>query len=260
MKENHSSKQTVYITARIISPVICVLLWYVLAFFINAQLILPYPHAVLIRLFQLVKTHAFWLSFLFTLLRVMTAFGISLVTGFFAGLFCADSLVFKNLMQFPLGIIRATPLIAFILITLFWFKSGTVPVFTAVIMSLPVMITASEKGFEKNPENTEKLFKASCYGFTGIKAFCYIRFPAAMPAILSGAESSFGLCWKVVAAGEVLSIPRYAAGSLMQKAQVHLETCDVLAITTTLVVFSIIIQYLLSYIIKICGKKHAKTV
>ena len=126
-------------------------------------------------------------------------------------------------------------------------------------MSLPVMLTASEKGFEINKENQEKLFKASCYGMTGIRAFRYIRVPCAMPSVLAGAESAFGLCWKVVAAGEVLSIPRYAAGSMMQRAQIHLETSDVLAITTALVVLSVIFQKTMQSLInKFSSKKHEK--
>lgn len=232
--------------AKIISLLAFILIWYVLAFFINASLILPYPHAVIIRLFELIQTSAFWLALLFTMLRVFTAFLISFVLGFFLGLFSADCDFFKNLMIFPLALIRATPIIAFILLALFWFKSGTVPVFVAVLMSLPVMITGSQNGFSHTPENQEKLFKAACSGFTGFKAFRYIRLPAAKASLNSAAESSFGLCWKVVAAGEVLSIPHHATGSLLQKAQIHLETVDVLALTIALVVFSMITNRLLS--------------
>ena len=233
-----------------LSPLIFLLFWYGLSFFINAPLILPYPHVVVQRLFVLAQSTQFWLAFLFTILRVFAAFLISFVIGFFFGLISADSSIFKNLLSFPLGVIRATPIIAFILLALFWFHSGIVPVFVAVLMSLPVMITAAEKGFEKNPENQEKLFKASCYGLTGIKAFRYIRLPAAMPSVFSGLESSFGLCWKVVAAGEVLSIPHYAAGTIMQKAQVHLETADTLAITLAIILISLLCGKIIHFLIK----------
>ena len=230
--------------AKIISPAAFILLWYALAFFINASLILPYPHTVVLRLFELSRTASFWAALAFTMLRVFAAFAISFILGFFLGLFAADNEFFKALLIFPLGIIRATPIIAFILLALFWFKSGTVPVFVAVLMSLPVMITASQNGFEKTPENQEKLFKAACSGFTGFNAFRYIRLPAAKASLLSGAESSFGLCWKVVAAGEVLSIPRNAAGTLMQKSQIHLETPDVLALTIAIVLLSMLTNFL----------------
>lgn len=237
-------------SARIISPLFFFMLWYIISRIINAPLILPYPHVVALRLIEISKTQLFWLSFGATVFRVFAAFVISFILGFFTGLFSADYSIVQNLLSFPLNVIRSTPLVAFILLALFWFKSGSVPVFVAVLMALPVMITASEKGFAKNSENQEKLFKANCYGFTGFKAFWYIRLPSAMPSLLSAAESSFGLCWKVVAAGEVLSIPRNAAGSLMQKAQVHLETADVLAVTFTLVIISFVCQKLVVYFIK----------
>ncbi len=227
---------------KILSPFFFLLVWYAVAAIIRAPLILPFPHSVLFRLFELACTSFFWRAFSFTFLRVIVSFIISFAAGFFLGLFAADCKAFKAFIEFPLALVRATPVIAFILPALFWFTSGIVPVVVTVVMCLPIVITAAEKGFEKNPENIEKLFKANSRGICGLKAFLYIRLPAAKPALLSGAESSFGLSWKVVAAGEVLSIPKNAAGSMMQQAQVHLETCDVLAVTIALVLISALCQ------------------
>lgn len=235
---------------KILSLLLFVALWYTAAFFINAPLILPYPHKVFASLIILIQKQRFWLSFCATVFRVALAFFISFVSGFFLGLFSADYPVVKNLISFPLAVIRATPVVAFILVALFWFSSTVVPVFVAVLMALPVVITGAESGFSKNAENQEKLFKASCAGFFGIKAFYYIRLKGAMPALASCADSAFGICWKVVAAGEVLSLPRNSAGTIMQRAQVHLETADVLAVTFVLIVTSILTQKLLSHFTK----------
>ena len=240
---------------KIISPFFLLLVWYAVAAIIRAPLILPFPHSVLIRLFELGRTILFWKAFAFTFLRVIIAFLISLITGFFLGLFAADSKAFAAFLAFPLELVRATPVIALILPALFWFTSGLVPVFVSVLMCLPLVITASQKGFCHSPENLEKLFKAGSRGFSGIRAFFYIRLPAAAPALASGAESAFGLSWKVVAAGEVLSIPRFAAGSLMQQAQVHLESADVLAVTLALVTVSFFCSFGLKKISSIIHKK-----
>ena len=223
---------------KILSVLLLVALWYLAAFFINAPLILPYPHSVFVRLCALVQTLLFWKSFAFTFIRVILAFVISVVIGFAMGLVSADFPPFKDYIEFPLALIRAMPVVAVILPALFWFKSDTVPVFVAVLMALPVVTTAAQRGFESTPESRELLFRARSRGFTGWKAFRYIRLPSAAPALTSGAESAFGLCWKVVAAGEVLSIPRFAAGSLMHQSQVHLETADTLAVTVALVFVS----------------------
>ncbi len=244
--------------SKIASPILFFLLWYVLAFYIKAPLILPYPHNVFFRLFQLIETSIFWESLAFSFLRVLYAFFLSIIIGFFAGLLSADSSVFKAFIEFPLSLIRVTPLISFILIALFWFKSDMVAVFAAVLMALPVMKSSSEKGFEKNNDNQEKIFKASCYGFSGFSAFRYIRLPSAMPSLLAGAESAFGICWKVIAAGEVISVPKYALGTLMQKAQIHLETVDLLALTLTLIFASYICQFFLKILLNKFSSKNTK--
>ena len=241
---------------KIISPFFLLILWYILSVLINAPLILPFPHSVLIRLFEMAATAVFWKAFAFTFLRVIISFSISLTAGFFLGLFAADSKAFSAFLEFPLSLIRATPVIALILPSLFWFTSNIVPVFVAVLMCLPIIITGSQKGFEHTPENLEKLFKAESRGFTGLQAFLHIRLPAAAPALFSASESAFGFAWKVVAAGEALSIPRNATGSLMQQAQVHLESADVLAITLALVIVSFICTFALK---KISSKNHKKT-
>ena len=44
-----------------------------------------------------------------------------------------------------------------------------------------------------------------------------------------------------------MSIPRYGTGSLMQQAQVHLETVDVLAVTLALIIISYICQKIMSH-------------
>ena len=241
---------------KILSPFFFLLVWYAVSAIIAAPLILPFPHQVIKRLFELVITAVFWKAFSFTFLRVIISFLISLLLGFFLGLLAADSKAFSAFIDFPIELIRATPVIALILPALFWFTSGVVPVFVSVLMCLPIIITASKKGFEKTPENTEKLYKAASRGFTGFKAFLYIRVSSAAPSLLAGAQSAFGLSWKVVAAGEVLSIPHYATGSLMQLAQVHLETTDVLAITLVLVLVSCLCEAAFS---KISSKNHKKT-
>ena len=154
------------------SVVLSIILWYILSLIIHAPLILPYPHMVVKRLFILFAASSFWMAFLFTFLRVLLAFFLTLIAGFFLGLLSADFKIVKDLLTFPLSIIRTVPVISFILLAVFWFKSDFVPVFVAFIMALPVMLTACEKGFSMNKEVHEKLFKAECFGFTVFKAFC----------------------------------------------------------------------------------------
>lgn len=197
---------------------------------------------------SLVKTKAFWQAFAHTFLRVIISFAITVVIGTALGIAAGFSKFLRDFFELPLAVIRATPVVAFILIALFWFKSGTVPVFVSVLMTLPIMTTAVANGFSKADEKLMGMAKVFC--FSRYQIFKYIQFPSLVPFLLNGMVSSFGLTWKVVAAGEVLSLPKYAAGTMLQKAQVHLETSTVIAVAIILVLVSFVIERLFMYAVK----------
>ncbi len=86
------------------------------------------------------------------------------------------------------------------------------------------------------------------YKFTKKQTFIYIKLHYSISYIATGALSSFGLSWKVIAAGEVLSLPRYGIGSILQKNQVHLESANIISTTIILVTVSFILERILNKI------------
>ncbi len=234
--------------AYILSLVVILVLWIVVSRIINAPLILPTPASVFSSATNLIKTQAFWRAFAHTFLRVIISFVITVLVGTIIGLACGFSSFTRDFFELPLAIVRATPVVAFILVALFWFKSGTVPVFVCVLMTLPIMTTSVANGFTKSDEKL--LAMAKVFKFTRGQIFRYIQLPSIIPFFLNGMVSCFGLSWKVVAAGEVLSLPKYAAGTMLQKAQVHLETSTVMALAILLVLVSFILEQLFMLAVK----------
>lgn len=239
--------------AYILSLVVILVLWIVVSRIINAPLILPTPASVFSSATNLIKTQSFWHAFAHTFLRVIISFVITVLVGAIIGLACGLSSFTRSFFELPLAIIRATPVVAFILIALFWFKSGTVPVFVCVLMTLPIMTTAVANGFTKSDKKL--LGMAKVFDFTRGQVFRYIQLPSLVPFFLNGMVSTFGLCWKVVAAGEVLSLPKFAAGTMLQKAQVHLETSTVMAVAILLVVVSFLLEQIFMLAVKLLLKK-----
>jgi len=242
------------VTAYILSVAFIFLLWICLSQAVNAELILPGPVKVFKALLLLLKNPAFYRAFAYTFGRVLLSFLITVLLGSLVGLFCGLNSFAKAFFELPLAIIRATPVVAFILIALFWFKSGTVPVFVSVLMSLPIMTTAVCNGFYKSDEKLLAMSKVFC--FTKHQLFTYIQLPTLIPFFMNGMLSTFGLTWKVIAAGEVLSLPKNAAGTMLQKAQVHLETSTVIAVTIVLVLVSFLIERLFMLLVKNFLKKR----
>lgn len=242
MKKSHT------LIVYLFSVVFIFILWIVLSKLVNASLILPGPIAVFKAMGTLLKTPTFYRAFAYSFGRVLIAFAVSVLIGTLLGILCGLSLFAKDFFELPLAIIRATPVVAFILIALFWFKSGTVPVFVSVLMTLPIMTTAVANGFYKS--DNQLLCMAQTFCFTKRQIFRYIQLPSLVPFLLNGMVSTFGLTWKVVAAGEVLSLPKNAAGTMLAKAQVHLETPTVIAITIILVGVSFLLEQLFMLAVK----------
>lgn len=231
-----------------LSIFIILLLWIICAHYINAQLILPSPLEVLKKLSQMICKALFWEALLSTFVRVLAAFFISLILGSIIGYGMSAFQFVKDFFQLPMAIIRSTPVIALILVALFWFTSDLVPVFVAVLMALPVISTSVYEGFSYSNEKLD--FMSQVYRFSKKQYLKYIKFPQLKPHLFGCCKNSFGLCWKVVAAGEVLSLPKYGFGTLMSKAQVHLETSEVLAITLVLVIISFILEKIMELVFK----------
>jgi NitT/TauT family transport system permease protein len=234
--------------ATLLSVGIIFMVWQILAMVINSPLILPLPRETLEVLVQDIGKPLFWQHVGATVCRSLAAFGIAVVLGTLLGAAAGSQEIFRNLLDFPLAILRATPVVSFILLALFWFGTSLVPVFVAVVMSLPVMISSIETGIK----NTNKELIACCrvYGFSRGKMLRHLYFPSCKPYFFSGSLAVFGLSWKVVAAAEVISLPHRSAGTLLQSAKVHLETAQVFAITLVLVILSFVLERFFSFVLR----------
>jgi len=224
----------------IISIFCLILVWYVASVLINSNLILPTPVKVARTMFMLLCDSNFWKSFALTFCRILAAFFISSILGFITGYVFSKSRFVKQFFEPYVSVLQVTPVVALILIVTFWFKSYIVPVFVAVLMTLPVMTNAVYNGFMCVDVKLVQMSKA--YGFSKVKTFFKVKLPAAKPSIIMGLESIFGLTWKVVVAGEVLCLPKFSIGTLLQKNSLHLETETVMAGTILLIIFCFAIQ------------------
>lgn len=244
MKKKTKSPVITYV----FSLIVIILIWFITAQCMKAPLILPGPGLVFKTLLLLISKKVFWLNFAATFSRVILAFLCSIVLGTVIGFLCGISTFARDFFEIPIAIIRATPVVAFILVAFFWFTSNAVPVFVTVLMTLPIMISAVKTGFDNADKKLMQMTEV--FNFSKNQIVRYIKIPAAFPYFLNGAVSCFGLSWKVVAAGEVLCLPKKAIGTMLQQAQVHLETAQVIAQTIVLVAVSFLIERIFSLLIK----------
>ncbi|MCF7941825.1 MAG: ABC transporter permease subunit [Spirochaetia bacterium] len=220
----------------LITVVILLVIWQIASVIMDAQIILPRPLVVLQEFFSFFASPDSWLAIGATVLRSLRSFAIIMAAGLVLGIAAGQNTAFGAVMKPILSVIRATPVLAIILLAFLWFKTGTVPVFSAFLMGFPVLYQNLIMGLSKR--DTKLLEMGRAYGLDGRQLLRYITIPSLLPFILAGARGALGMTWKVVIAAEVLTVPRYGVGSSMQYAQMNLETATVMGWTITAIVLT----------------------
>jgi len=242
----------------LLSIILCCAIYEALAFAVDSPLVLPHLSEVFLCLKKLLGTEDFNRSIIFSCGRVILAFIISFSAGTVLGFFCGLFPSVRAFFTVPLGIIRSTPVVAFIVIALFWFESGSLPLICAFLMALPVMCDAVSKGVAQTSDDLISM--AEVFGFSRFQRVRYVYFSSAKPYIFSGASSIFGMCWKVVIAGEILAVPRKALGSVLQDNRMMFNTADVISVVVVIVALSLLTQSVFSWMLRIIPavvRKHS---
>lgn len=224
---NPKKNTTVIRGYTLLSMALFIGLWKAGALAVGKEIILPAPERVFLVFISLFGKARFLEALLSTALRGLAAFALSMLLGSILGFASGTSRRLDALLSPILVVVKATPVLAIILLALIWFPSGVVPVFSALIMSFPVVMADISEGIKNT--DSRLLDMAMLFGLGPARTALQIRLPSALPHFVSAARASLGLSWKVVVAGEVLSQPRNALGTGMQAARVLLETGEVFA-------------------------------
>lgn len=239
-----------------ISTGLLLVLWAVGAAVIKESFLLPSPAAVASDLARLIAEDWFPSTIAASSARSAAAFGIAALLSFAIGIPEGLSAGARSFTRPWMAVIKATPVVSFILIALLWFGSSFVPVFVAVLMILPVMTEAVYRGMSETDANL--LAMARVYRLSRLETLRYIRLPSVLPFFLAGAGSSLGLSWKVVVAAEILGLPRLGIGSAMQYAKTHLETERVFSLTVAAIILSVLAEGFFFFLASIASRRMGK--
>lgn len=212
------------------------------------ELLLPYPAAVLAALIRLAGTSAFWGTVAATLGRILAGMVLGTALG---GLLAALTFLSPwadRLLSPAIRVIRATPVVSFILLILLWMGRDRVPVVISALMVLPVVWGNLSRGLgETDPQLLEL---ARAYRFSPFKTVKLIYLPSLRPYFLSAVTTSMGLAWKSGVAAEVLCLPRPSIGTQIYNAKLYLEVPDLFAWTVVVVALSLALEKLLRALLR----------
>jgi len=210
---------------------------------LGSELLVPSPERTGAEFAGLAGSPAFWLSLSATFARGSYGFLISFAAGCSLGFLAGKKRTILDFIKPWLVMIQTIPVLALILIALLWFRTESVPVFVAFLMAFPVVCLNTIEGVKA--VDGKLLEMARVFRVSAPRRFSGIYFPSLFPYLLSAAAAAFGLCWKVVIAAEVLSLPRFGVGAGMYEAKVALEMPRVFAWTIAAVLLGFVTDGLL---------------
>ena len=222
-----------------------VALWSILAAIIGKELLLPYPWTVLKKLCELVLTLPFWQNVILTLLRILLGIVAALVFGTALAVLTSCSKAAYRFLYPLITVIRATPVASFIILIWIWLGSGKLPVFICFLMVLPIIWAAVSDGIRAlDPKLTEV---CTVYKLSFGKRLLRFYIPSVLPYFLSAVKTSIGMGWKAGVAAEVLAVAPHSIGKQLYNAKLYLETSELFAWTTVVILLSLLIEKLASY-------------
>ncbi|MBR5056466.1 MAG: ABC transporter permease subunit, partial [Bacteroidales bacterium] len=170
-------------------------------------------------------------------------FAIAVVTGLGLGIAGGLSEGFDAFMRPWVVIMRSTPVVAFILLALIWFKNDSVPVFIGILTMFPMIYINIVDGIRSVDGKTVEM--ARFYGIDRPRMVREVYLPAIAPFVVSGISSAVGIGWRAIVVGEVLSQPRYGIGTVMHSAQTFLQVEILIAWTFVAIIIGALFEWLI---------------
>ena len=216
------------------------LVWSWLSKVVNQSVIIPSPEEVMYSLLEILKSRPTYIVIFHTLRRVIASFIIALACALLAGIIAYLLPLVRNLLTPILYFLKVVPVVAIILLILIWSSSESAPAIVGFLMVFPLLYEGIINSLLYIDIKLLHMTKVH-----NVSAFYQIKdlyLPIIFRGLGNSISTSFGLTFKSVVAGEVLSHPKLSIGGAIYKEKNYLNTSGVLAWLITMVIINIILE------------------
>ena len=218
--------------------------WFIAARIVHLEILLPSPVATGAKWISLMRTASYWTSIGASLLHILCGYLAGCLSGILLGFLMYRFSVINALFTPVLSMIRSVPVAAFIILALVWIGRQQIPPFIAFLMVFPVVSASVKTGL--NSVNHELFEVAHVYHFTRLQTIRLLYQPAVLPHLITSARVTLGLAWKASVAAGILCSLSPSIGGNIYTSKLELETDTLFAWTITVILISILFEYLLS--------------
>ena len=205
------------------------------------------------RLCQLLPEAHFWSTVLHSTERIMGGFLLGAVTGTVMAVLAFRHRRIEELCYPMVCVMKSTPVASVIILLLMWISSGNLSVGIVFLMTFPILYTNVLEGLQQmDPKLTEL---AEVFELPKWVRVRWLAIPQMLPYMRAGCALGIGLAWKAGTAAEVIGISGGTIGEKLYQAKIYLETADLLAWTTMILVLSYLFEKLFLGILDMAGER-----
>jgi NitT/TauT family transport system permease protein len=192
---------------KLISPIIFVVVWEILAILINNAFILPRVGSILEVLIHpfidIQGSGSLVENALISLERVTTGFLLGALVAIPVGVMMGRFSMLDQLVDPLIQLLRPIPPIAWIPLALAWFKIGFASIVFIIFIGalFPILLNTID-GVKR--VNRTWIEASTMFGASELQTLGKVILPASMPTIWTGLRVGFGIAWMSVVAAEML--------------------------------------------------------
>ena len=223
------------------------------ALYPQGHLLLASPLAALVRLGQLAVTAAFWRSIARSALHIFGGFLLSCAAAVVLAALSARSRAVRELLAPLVAVVKAVPVVSFIILALVWLDAGSLPLFISALMVFPPVYLNVLAGIDS--ADPKLLEMARVFHVPFRRTLGGIWLPQVLPYFRAAVSLALGLCWKAGVAAEVIGLPAGTIGERLYTAKVYFQTPDLFAWTAVILAVSVLLERLfLAGVDRLAGK------
>ena len=219
----------------------------------NGHLLLASPVSAALRLGELACTAAFWRAVGGSIAHIFGGFLVGCALAVALAVLSARYRLVWELLVPLTAVVKAVPVVSFIILALVWLDSRSLPLFISALMVFPPVYLNVLAGIAA--ADAKLLEMAQVFRIPLGRRLTGIYLPAVLPYFRSAVSLALGLCWKAGAAAEVIGLPSGTIGERLYTAKVYFQTPDLFAWTAVILAVSALLERLfLAGVDRLAGK------
>lgn len=234
-----------------------VLLWWFAAYRYGKPLLFPSPKEVFPTLWEMLQTPEFYKITAASLKNIFIGFLSAIGLGTVLAIFTSYIPFLRDLISPFMTVVKATPVASFVVLVWILIGAEKIPALITALIVLPIVWTNLDVGFHSVDQQLREVTKV--YQFSHLKALRLLVLPTVAPYWISACRTALGLAWKAGVAAEIIAMPKGTIGKMIGEAKIYILTEEVFAWTLTIIVLSILIEFVFSALLNKLLKKMPHT-